>query len=218
MESNQSPYPESGKILDLHCPYCGTLFKEIPKGKKRCSNCQNVAYVKWRWGEEQKRLVKRKEALEIDVECKLRIAEKLAADAAVLKKLKNEYERRDESVAEVPDKNDEEIGIIWWNSRDDNVCEKCLEMTGRWFPNDDAFQLAKQIHPEGGCRCVKHFDVGTPSEALVGPVKAKKKMRPMTDSELVKYNAFCQGYFGINYEQIKTKFIDGLLDQENRPT
>lgn len=202
----------------MHCPYCGTLFKEIPKGKKRCSKCQNVAYVKWRWGEEQKRLVKRKEAMEIDAEYKLKITEKMAADIKVLEQLKNEYERQDESLTEVPDNNNEDIGILWWNSRDDHVCEKCIEMTGRWFPNDEAFQLAKKIHPDGECRCVKHFDVGTPSEALVGLVKVKKKMRPVTDSDIIEFDAFCRGHLGMNYEQVKRKFIGGSLGKENRPT
>lgn len=61
----------------------------------------------------------------------------------------------------------DEIGVIWWNSRDDRVCPICRDLTGRWFAAKEAYELASSLH--FGCRCSAHFDVGTPDEAVVGP-------------------------------------------------
>ncbi len=61
-----------------------------------------------------------------------------------------------------------DIGIIWYNAEDERVCDKCLYLTGRWFNAKDAYEIAATIHPN--CRCAHHFDVGTPDEAIVGPM------------------------------------------------
>lgn len=62
----------------------------------------------------------------------------------------------------------DEIGIIWLTAEDEKVCKKCLYMAGRWFDAHHAYDIASTIHPH--CRCPAHFDVGTPSEAMVGPL------------------------------------------------
>ena len=203
-------------IFDLHCPYCGELFRDVPKGKKRCSNCNNVVYLKLRWGETQKQLVKRSEAVEIEADWKVKIAERLALDAQVTEQLKRDYEQQAQSVDEVPDIGPDDIGILWWNSRDDQVCDKCLEMTGRWFPNGEAFRVAKQIHPDGSCRCVKHFDVGTPAEALVGREKVKQKMRPMTEADRAEYDSFIREHYDMTYDEFLQKVISGLFGRSPR--
>jgi hypothetical protein len=61
-----------------------------------------------------------------------------------------------------------DIGVIWYNARDAKVCPKCLYLSGRWFDAKQAYEIAATIHPN--CRCPAHFDVGTPDEALVGPL------------------------------------------------
>ncbi len=61
-----------------------------------------------------------------------------------------------------------DIGIIWYNAEDERVCDKCLYLTGRWFNAKDAYEICKTIH--FGCRCSRFFDVGTPDEAIVGPM------------------------------------------------
>lgn len=62
----------------------------------------------------------------------------------------------------------EDIGVIWDTAHDPKVCPKCQYLNGRWFSARDAYVLAANVHP--GCRCPQHFDVGDPSDALVGPV------------------------------------------------
>jgi len=61
-----------------------------------------------------------------------------------------------------------DIGVIWLTAEDAKVCKKCLYLAGRWFNAKDAYEIAATIHPH--CRCPAHFDVGVPSEALVGPL------------------------------------------------
>jgi hypothetical protein len=61
-----------------------------------------------------------------------------------------------------------DIGIIWLTAEDERVCKKCLYLAGRWFPAKQAYEIATTIHP--GCRCSRFFDVGTPDEAMVGPI------------------------------------------------
>ena len=65
-----------------------------------------------------------------------------------------------------------DIGVIWYNCEDEEVCEKCHYLAGRWFDAKDAYLIASQIHE--GCRCKDCFDVGIPSEALVGPIPGYK--------------------------------------------
>jgi len=62
----------------------------------------------------------------------------------------------------------DEIGIIWYTAKDTRVCKKCEYLAGRWFDAHEAYELAAQIHPN--CRCPASFDIGTPDEALVGPI------------------------------------------------
>ena len=64
--------------------------------------------------------------------------------------------------------NGEPVGVIWFTAEDDRVCRKCDFLNGRWFPAEQAYQLASSIHPH--CRCPQHFRVGVPSDALVGPI------------------------------------------------
>lgn len=64
--------------------------------------------------------------------------------------------------------NGEPVGVIWFTAEDDRVCNKCDYLNGRWFPAQQAYQLASSIHPH--CRCPQHFRVGVPSDALVGPI------------------------------------------------
>jgi len=66
----------------------------------------------------------------------------------------------------------DEIGIIWYTAEDAKVCEKCLYMAGRWYDAHDAYALAAAIHPN--CRCLESFDIGTPTDALVGPIPGYK--------------------------------------------
>ena len=65
-----------------------------------------------------------------------------------------------------------DIGIIWYNAEDAKVCQRCLYLSGRWFDAKEAYALASTIHPN--CRCSAYFDVGTPDEALVGPIPGYK--------------------------------------------
>ncbi|HSW57385.1 MAG TPA: hypothetical protein VLH15_03205 [Dehalococcoidales bacterium] len=62
----------------------------------------------------------------------------------------------------------DDIGIIWYNAKDNRVCDTCLYLTGRWFDAREAYDLAAKVHP--GCRCPAHFDIGTPNEAIVAPI------------------------------------------------
>ena len=64
--------------------------------------------------------------------------------------------------------NGEPVGIIWYTAEDDRVCYQCNYLNGRWFPSEQAYQLASSIHPN--CRCPAHFDIGVPSDALVGSI------------------------------------------------
>lgn len=64
--------------------------------------------------------------------------------------------------------NGEPVGVIWFTAEDMRVCHKCDYLNGRWFPAQQAYQLASSIHPH--CRCPQHFRVGVPSDALVGPI------------------------------------------------
>lgn len=64
--------------------------------------------------------------------------------------------------------NGEPVGVIWFTAEDDRVCRKCDFLNGRWFPAEQAYQLASSIHPH--CRCPQHFRVGVPSDALVGTI------------------------------------------------
>jgi len=74
-----------------------------------------------------------------------------------------------------------DIGIIWYNFEDEKVCEKCQYLAGRWFAAKDAYLIASQIHE--GCRCKDCFDVGIPSEALVGPIPG---YRPGANQDIFK--------------------------------
>lgn len=65
-----------------------------------------------------------------------------------------------------------DIGIIWLTAEDEKVCKKCLYLAGRWFPAKQAYEIASTIHI--GCRCSRFFDVGIPSEAMVGPIPGYK--------------------------------------------
>ena len=67
-------------------------------------------------------------------------------------------------VARVPEN---DIGIIW-HIVDETACKICHYLNGRWFDAHEAYSLAASTHPN--CRCVRAFDVGTPDEALVGPI------------------------------------------------
>ena len=210
---NQEIDSEPNGLLDLHCPYCGASFDQTPKGKKRCATCRNVVYVKQRWGDTRRRLVTKDEALKIEAEFKAKYADSVAAQARLAEELKQGADQ-DSEILEVPDTKPEDIGIIWYNSEDDQVCEKCTDMTGQWFPNKEAFRIAKEIHPDGSCRCVKHFDVGTPSEALVGPGKITQKMRPMTDEDRAEFDAFTQEHYGMSYKQFSDRVIGRILGKE----
>ena len=64
--------------------------------------------------------------------------------------------------------NNEPVGIIWYTAEDDRVCYQCDYLNGRWFPSEQAYQIASSIHPN--CRCPAHFIIGTPSDASVGPI------------------------------------------------
>lgn len=64
--------------------------------------------------------------------------------------------------------NGEPVGIIWYTAEDDRVCYQCDYLNGRWFPSEQAYQIASSIHPN--CRCPAHFDIGTPSDASVGSI------------------------------------------------
>ena len=72
-----------------------------------------------------------------------------------------------------------DIGVIWLTAEDQRVCSKCLYLAGRWFDARTAYDIAARIHP--GCRCPAHFDVGTPDEAMVGPLET---YRPGTAQEV----------------------------------
>ena len=61
-----------------------------------------------------------------------------------------------------------DIGIIWHTAGDGRVCKICDFLNGRWFDAKEAYDIAAKTHP--GCRCGHYFDVGTPDEALVGPI------------------------------------------------
>jgi hypothetical protein len=61
-----------------------------------------------------------------------------------------------------------DIGIIWHTSGRPNVCKVCDYLNGRWFDAHEAYALSAKVHP--GCLCPPHFDVGVPSDALVGPI------------------------------------------------
>jgi hypothetical protein len=61
-----------------------------------------------------------------------------------------------------------DIGIIWYTAEDSKVCPRCQYLAGRWFDAKEAYDIASKFHPH--CRCPAHFDVGTPDEALVGPI------------------------------------------------
>lgn len=75
----------------------------------------------------------------------------------------------------------EEIGIIWYAAEDARVCKKCLYLAGRWFDAHEAYEIAATIHPN--CRCPASFDIGTPSEALVGPIP---EYRPGTAQDIYR--------------------------------
>lgn len=76
--------------------------------------------------------------------------------------------RKEIAQAEAIPSND--IGIIWLTAEDQRVCSKCLYLAGRWFDAKTAYEIAARIHP--GCRCPANFDVGTPGEAMVGPLES----------------------------------------------
>ena len=65
-----------------------------------------------------------------------------------------------------------DIGIIWSTAGDARVCKTCDYLNGRWFDAKEAYALAATVHR--GCRCPAHWDVGTPDEALVGPIPGYK--------------------------------------------
>ena len=65
-----------------------------------------------------------------------------------------------------------DIGIIWSTRDDDKVCSKCQFLNGRWFDAKEAYALVATVHP--GCRCPPTWDVGTPDEAIVGPIEGYK--------------------------------------------
>lgn len=62
----------------------------------------------------------------------------------------------------------DDIGIIWYNAKDNRVCDTCLYLTGRWFDAREAYDLASKTHQN--CRCPTFFDIGTPDEAIVAPI------------------------------------------------
>ena len=62
----------------------------------------------------------------------------------------------------------QDVGVLWYTAEDGKVCKRCDYLAGRWFPAKQAYELAATVHPN--CRCPAHFDVGIPSEALVGPI------------------------------------------------
>ena len=61
-----------------------------------------------------------------------------------------------------------DIGIIWHTAGDGRVCKVCDFLNGRWFDGKEAVDLASKVHVH--CRCNQYWDVGTPDEALVGPI------------------------------------------------
>jgi len=65
----------------------------------------------------------------------------------------------------------EDIGVLWLTARDAKVCPRCHHLNGRWFPATEAYELAATVHPL--CRCSRYFDVGVPSDAMVGPMDAE---------------------------------------------
>lgn len=77
-----------------------------------------------------------------------------------------------QDIAEVEGLPAANIGIIWYTAEDARVCKRCLYLSGRWFDAKEAYALASTIHRN--CRCSAHFDVGTPDEALVGPIPGYK--------------------------------------------
>lgn len=71
-----------------------------------------------------------------------------------------------------------DIGIIW-EVVDAHACKVCLYLAGRWFDAKQAYDLAAKVHPN--CRCPQAFRIGTPDEALVGPVPG---YRPGTSQDI----------------------------------
>ena len=71
-------------------------------------------------------------------------------------------------IGKIENLNSNNIGIIWYTAEDSRVCKICSYLAGRWFDAKQAYDLAAKVHP--GCRCPAHFDVGTPDEALSGPI------------------------------------------------
>jgi len=202
---------DSDPVFDLHCPYCGFLFDKAPKSKKRCVNCHNVAYVKRPWGDIRKRLYTKEQASAVEADWKVQYAESVAVSERLAQQFREEGEELVHEVS-VPFINCEEIGIVWWNSCDDQVCDKCSRITGQWFPAEEAYRLAKEIHPDGTCRCIVHFDVGRPSEALVGHGRVKPQMRPMTKHDLQQFDAFTLEHYGMTYEQFLQKRVGKIVD------
>jgi hypothetical protein len=83
----------------------------------------------------------------------------------------NRHQIADQIQVEIGNTDPDDIGIIWYTAEDRRVCSKCLYLAGRWFDAKQAYALAASVHGgTGTCRCPAHFDIGTPNEALVGPI------------------------------------------------
>lgn len=91
----------------------------------------------------------------------------------------------------------DDIGIIWLTARDARVCPKCQYLNGRWFDAKQAYEVAATIHP--GCRCPQHFDVGVPSEAMVGPIPG---YRPGTAQDVYR-DLNIEGLAKVRQSQVK---------------